>query len=120
MKKLFIIAITVIIASTVLVSSAYGQERLQYLAGNVTFAVGDSGVGAGKPVSIYYEPNPHERPPQTYTDSKSQYDWRFDPPEYFYKVSCRFLEGSTWYSGETIIDDTLTSDTWVDIEVQEE
>lgn len=122
MKKLFvpsILAITVIIAAAILTSNASAQERLPKLWGSVTYC--DSiGVGSGKSVEIWFEQHPHERPQWVLTDANNRYKWSFDPPQYFYKVRCRFYEGGTWYMGETIIDDTLTHDTRVDICVQQE
>ena len=123
MKKLSIIAIiaiTVILASAVLTSNASAQGRAQWLWGNVTYYSGDSGVGSGKPVEIYFEPKPHARPPRVYTDANSQYLYTFYGPQYFYKVYCRFNEGGNWYRGQTIIDDTLYYDTQVDIIVKRE
>lgn len=118
-KKLLIVVTVVMVALAVLGSKAFAQERAQRLYGYVTYE-GGSYVGSGKPVEIWEEESPPARPPITYTDENSMYVWRFYPPYYVYKVRCLFHEGAIRYSGETIIDDTLYTDTRVDIVVTPE
>lgn len=119
MKKLAITAIMVFIVSSLLGMNAYAQQRMFRLWGEVTYS-DQTGVGSGKPVEIWLEEHPQSRPDVAYTDSESKYRWGFSGSQYFYKVRCRFQQGGSWYSGETIIDDILSSDTRVDITVYEE
>lgn len=124
MKKLSIItiiAITIIIATAVLTSNAFAQQRLFWLWGEVTYSEGGGGVGSQKPVDVSF-PGEISRVEHdiVYTNADSQYQWGFSGSQYVFKVRCRFQVGDTWYSGETAINDTLNGDTRVDITVYEE
>lgn len=120
MKKFSLIAITVIIASVVLISNVFAQEPLYWLMGDVRYEVG-GGVGSDKPVVVSFQNGPIKMDYDTvYTHASSRYQWSFGPTVYVYKVSCRFHVDDTWYSGETAINQTLSGDTEVDITVYEE
>lgn len=117
MKKLLIaiipslIVVCLILTLMPIKSSA---DLAHYLAGTVYFQNGDK-VGSGKPVYIHYSPTQYYG--YALTNNESQYCYRFGDRLYVHKVRCTFRLGSTEYRGETIIDDTLRTDTWVDITV---
>ncbi|HEX7320585.1 MAG TPA: hypothetical protein VF399_09560 [bacterium] len=115
MKKVLIaiipiIALTFIVLS-VLNSRTSADEFARWLSGYVKYENGN-GVGSGKNVFIYDSPTHYVG--YDATDGSSQYQWNFYPPFYVYKVKCSW---SGLYSGETIIDRTLSEDTQVDITV---
>jgi hypothetical protein len=96
-------------------SKATGDDLAHYLAGIVYYGNGGQGVGSGKRVYVYY--NQTQYYGYDLTDNNSWYRWGFYNSLYVYKVRCTFSVGSQYYTGETIIDDTLTQSTRVDIAV---
>lgn len=123
MKRLLlatIITILTLFSVVVWISNASAQDRPQKLWGEVKYS-GGGGVGALKPVIVNFEGEYSKSEYDTVpTDTFSHYKWYFYPPQYVYKVSCRFQDGGTWYSGETSINQELEEDTRVDITVYEE
>lgn len=110
MKKLFIAAFVILMLFG---STAWGA---QWLKGVVTYANGD-GVGPGKPVYVYFAPNNFGTVYTRAAPEDSWYKWSFYPPQYFYKVRCRFTQGGWIYEGQTYIDATLSVDARYDITV---
>jgi hypothetical protein len=124
MKKILMAIIPIVmllfIVFGLVPSRASAQQPLPWLYGYVSYSIG-GGVGPAKPVEIYFEPNPPQRPPVVYTRSgeeDSWYKYSFNPPLYVYKVRCHFYgSGDTLWAGETIINRTLSNDYRADIVV---
>ncbi|MEO0165042.1 MAG: hypothetical protein ABIL39_02780 [candidate division WOR-3 bacterium] len=121
MKKLLVALIPSLIIVCFVVSLTPTQiiagDRNNWLYGHVHYSNGN-GVGPGKRVYVYDSPDHYLGYVETRSGNEdSWYKWSFDAPCYFYKVRCGFYVGTTYYSGETIIDDTLTADRRIDITV---
>ncbi|MEO0157036.1 MAG: hypothetical protein ABIL07_07970 [candidate division WOR-3 bacterium] len=118
MKKLLITLIPSVILLcfilTLTPSKVKADPLAHWLSGHVHYSNG-SGVGSGKKVYVYDSPMHYIGYDET--NQASEYQWNFYGSLYVYKVRCGFYVGTTYYSGETIIDDTLTVDTRVDITV---
>ncbi len=119
MKKVILTLILVLMIGGLIFiltpSKATGDDLAWKLSGFVYYGTTGQGVGSGKRVYVYY--NQTQYYGYALTRNDSWYLWGFNNSLYVYKVRCGFYVGSTYYSGETIIDDTLTQDTRVDIAV---
>ncbi|MEO0129299.1 MAG: hypothetical protein ABIL18_08360 [candidate division WOR-3 bacterium] len=121
MKKLLIALIPSLIVLcfilTLTPTKASTDELAFKLYGHVHYQDG-SGVGSGKRVYVYDTPDHYIGYDTTHSAPEdSWYKWPFYSPFYVYKVRCAFYVGNKYYSGETIIDETLYGDTRVDITV---